>query len=291
MVHDLPDVQNLQVSAANVVVYPPGATFGLRHAIDHEFVWMIEGASTAYFNEKPVPAPPGAVLFRPKGFTDRYVWAQDRRTVHAYFHFICDVPPDTGWPDPAQWPQAQMTLGDDILSPLFRYVLTVHLLAEPLRSSLLVPAFNLILKSFVSGHYNQQAQAATELPIPVEKAMDLIRKRVLYEPTRSLTLHDLSRAAHVTPEHLCRLFRKAVNFGPLECARLARLHCASMLLGRSAMTIKEIADSAGFANPYHFSRVFREAYGMSPREYRRVSSTGEPVPTNPIIGLLHLERG
>lgn len=286
----LPDAENLNVTAANVVVYPPGATLGLRHTIDHEFVWMIEGASVAYFNEKPVPAPPGTVLFRPHGITDRYEWATDRRTVHAYFHFTCDVT-GAGWPDPSEWPPSQMLLGDEILTPLFRYVMNIFFLEEPLRSSLINPAFNLILKSYVTGHFSQQAQAAMELPIPVDKAMTLIRKRTLHEPTRPLTLHDLAGVAHVTPEHLCRLFRKHLKLGPLECARLARLQFASMLLERSAMAIKEVADAAGFANPYHFSRAFSQTYHMSPREYRRAASSGEPVPTNPIVGLLHLERG
>jgi AraC family transcriptional regulator len=286
----LPDVQNLQVSAANVVVYPPGATLGLRHTVDHEFVWMLEGASVAYFNEKPVSAPPGTVLFRPKGITDRYEWAQDSRTVHAYFHFMCDLPKGD-WLVPAEWPASRMLVADDIVSPLFRYVLNIHLMDEPIRSSLLIPAFNLILKSYVSGHISQQAHAATELPIPVEKAMAEIRKRTMYEPGRPLTLRDLARVAHVTPEHLCRLFRKTVRFGPLECARLARLQSAAMLLGRSAMTVKEVADATGFSTPYHFSRVFSQVYSLSPREYRRMTVSGKPVRSNPIIGFLHLERG
>ncbi|MCE9615826.1 MAG: helix-turn-helix transcriptional regulator [Lentisphaerae bacterium] len=277
------------MSTANVAVYPPGATLALRHTRDYEFVWIMEGASIAYFDEAPIPAPPDTILLRRPGMTDRYDWAPETRTVHAFCHFSCRLP-RRGWPPPATWPVAHLARGDDILRPLFRFLLNAHLLAEPLRATVLQPALDLMLKAFITGRFALAAEPQVDLPPPIEKAMAHIRRVTFYETPRRVTLAELARAAHVSPEHLCRLFRRRLSLGPLECARLARLQFASTLLARSALTIKEVADAAGFATPYHFSRVFRQTYGIPPRHYRRAVSEGIPVPPNPIVRMLRLEE-
>lgn len=284
-----PAIRRLTVSHASVVVYPPGATLGLRRTLDYEFVWIIEGPSVAYFDEQRVDAPPGTVLLRRPGMTDRYDWAPAHHTVHAFLHFLCEVPP-RGWPAPATWPLAQAVHGDDVLRPLFRYVLNAHLLAEPLRAAVLLPAVDLMLKSFVSGTLTLAAEPRADLPPALERAMDHIRRHTFFDRPSRVTLADLAAAAHVSREHLCRLFRHHLNLGPAECVRLARLQYASTLLGRASMTVKEVADAAGFANPYHFSRAFSQTYGLSPRHYRRAVSDGVPVPPNPIVRMLRLER-
>lgn len=287
---DYPDVQNVTVSTASVVVYPPGATLAQRLARDFEFVWIMEGASVAHFDEARIPAPPGAILLRRPGMRDGYEWAKEHRTVHAYFHFMMELP-KSGWPSSSEWPAVRLTAGEDVLCPLFRYILSVHLMEEPIRSALLVPTVNLMLKSFVSGRYTQASEPNAQLPLPVEKAMEAIRRAIFFDPPKSLTLSTLARAAHVSPEHLCRLFRRSLNMGPLECARLARAQFAAMLLGRSMMTIKEVAEAAHFSNPYHFARVFRSVYRMTPSQYRREVAAGHDVPQNPIVRMLRFDRG
>ena len=275
------------VTSASVAVFPPGAALARRRMMDYEFVWIMEGASVAFFDERPIAAPPGTVLLRRPGMTDRYDWAPKTRTVHAFCHFTC-VLPRRGWPPTDSWPVAQLAHDADILRPLFRYLLRAHLLAEPLRSSLLRPTLELMLKAFITGCFSLATEPQVELPPPVEKAMDFIRRATFYEAPQAVCLADLASAAHVTPEHLCRLFRKSLQLGPLECVRLARLHLASTLLERSALTVKEVSDAAGFATPYHFSRVFRQTYGIPPRHYRRVVADGVPVAPNPIVRLLRL---
>jgi len=284
-----PSIRRLSVSIASIVVYPPGATLGRRRTVDYEFVWIIEGPSVAYFDERRIEAPPGTVLLRRPGMTDRYDWSPTRPTVHAFMHFLCNVPAH-GWPAPASWPVAQTAHGDDVLRPLFRYVMNAHLLAEPLRTAVLLPAVDLMLKSFVSGTLTLAAEPRADLPPALERAMEYIRQRTFFDRPNRVSLADLASAAHVSREHLCRLFRRHLNLGPAECVRLARLQYASTLLGRATMTVKEIADAAGFANPYHFSRAFSQTYGLSPRHYRRAVASGIAVPPNPIVRMLRLER-
>jgi AraC-like DNA-binding protein len=283
-----PPITKLDVSTAGIAVYPPGAILSTRCINDFEFIWIIEGSCTAYYDDQPIQAPPGTVLLRRPGMKDRYDWAPEHRTIHAYFHFDLELPA-TGWPRFASWPLAHTLQTDDVLRPLFRYVLHVNPQPEPIRSTLVRPTVDLMLRSFVSGRLGLLTEPHTELPEPVTKALDFIRQVVFYERPRNIRLAELAKAAHITPEHLCRLFRKSLNLAPLECVRLARLQFAASLLNRSHLTVKEIADATGFATPYHFSRVFSETYGLSPKKFRESAASGAPVRANPIVRNLRLD--
>jgi AraC-like DNA-binding protein len=274
-------LEDVRVTNTGVAVYPPGATFGPRRMKDHEFVWIMEGEAMVHFDEHKIDAPAGSVLLCRPEMTDKYEWSANHKSVHAFFHFDLETIPD-GWPRPAEWPLAHHLKQDDLLRPLFRYVLRTHPLQEPLRSSLLLPTVDLMLRSFVSGNLAIATEPFAELPGPVEKVLKKIRDISLQEPSPQVTLTQLAREAHVTPEHLCRLFRQSLDLGPLECVRLARLERAATLLGRSNLAIKEITESTGFSSPYHFSRRFSEVYGMSPRAYRQAISEGGEVKSNPI---------
>lgn len=271
---------NVRVANRGVAVYPPGATFGPRRMKDYEFVWIMEGDAIARYDEHRIVAPADTVLLCRPGMADTYEWSPKHKSVHAFFHF--DFVLSEGWPPVSQWPLAHHLTHDDLLRPLFRYVLRSHPLPEPLRSTLLAPTVDLMLRSFVSGNLALASEPFAELPSPVEKVLRMIRDISLQEPSPSVTLTQLARAAHVTPEHLCRLFRQSLDLGPLECVRLARLERAATLLARSNLAIKEVTTSTGFSSPYHFSRRFSEVYGLSPRAYRRAVREGREVQSNPI---------
>ncbi len=280
-------LHDVRVASVGVAVYPPGATFGPRRMHDFEFVWIIEGSAVAHFDDHRIEAAAGTVLLCRPGMTDRYEWSPQRKSVHAFFHFEFDPEPE-GWPAIDQWPLAHHLAQDDILRPLFRYVLRLQPMRDPMRTSLLQPCVESMLKSFVSGTLTIATEPSAELPAPVEKALALIRDATFQQPASPITLAQLARSAHVTPEHLCRLFRRALDRGPLECARLARLERAATLLARSNLAIKQITESTGFANPYHFSRRFREVYGLSPRAYRTAIREGKAMRSNPISQALML---
>ena len=282
-----PPLSHLQVLSGGVAVYPPGATFGPRQLWDYEFVWIIEGGAIAHFESETVPAPPGTIILARPGLTDRYTWAERARTVHAYFHFRFQSPPPP-WPAPATWPLAQTVPREDILRPLFRYVLAALTEPEPLRSALATPAAELMVRSFVAGKSSLLPQPRTELPPPVERTLEFIGEAARRHPAPAITLADLARVAHVSGEHLCRLFRQNLAMSPLQCLRLARLDRAAGLVARSNLTFKEIAEITGFANPFHFSIAFKAIYGVPPSAYRLAVTEGRPVHVSPAMKDLRL---
>jgi AraC-like DNA-binding protein len=211
---------------------------------------------------------------------DRYDWSPRGRARHGYLHFEFDAP-RAGWPDQSEWPIMRSLAADDLLKSLYSFCLTWQRGQKttlPYRDAL-----ELMLKLFISGAGALPSEPHERLPEAVERALDLMHTSLEQTLLRVPTLNELARAARVTPEHLCRLFKRHLNVGPKEAFRLARLERAATLLSRTGMSIKEVASATGFANQYHFSNSFKSVYGVSPRRYREVLEAGDPSIINPTV--------
>ncbi len=287
MISTTTSIEHLRFNQIGASVCPPGSTFGPRHITDYEFVWIIEGHAVAQYDDARVEAPSGSILLCRPGMVDRYEWARASRTIHAFIHFDFK-PPRKGWPKIASWPLIRNMPKDDVIRPLFRYLLALHPLPEPSRSALLLPCLELMIRAFVTGRMTTVIEPHTNLPEPVEKALKLIHENAFQEHPPSLSLPRLAKSVHVTPEHLCRLFQRTLKRTPLQSLRLARLERAAILLQRTNLAIKQVADSTGFASPYHFSRTFQKIHGFSPRSYRRSVQAGKTIPTSPVPAAVRL---
>jgi len=284
---NLNPMDNLLVGSAGIAAYPPGATFGPRLLYDFQFLWIIEGNITANFDQKKISALPDTVLLGRPGMTDHYDWDRERRTILAYLHFSFDYSAPE-WPPLKGWPLMRRVASHDILRPLFRYAVGLVQSSVAGRDQLLESTVTLMLHSFLAGQTALAPEPFGKLPVGVEKALGAMRRALAQDPPLPITLEELARTAHVTPEHLCRLFRRHLNLGPLECAGLARLERAASLLVRSNLAVREIADATGFVSQYHFSNKFKRIYGVSPRDYRRSMRAGFMILGNPIIQRLQL---
>ena len=280
-------IDNLLVSDAGIAAYPPGASFGPRLLYDFEFIWIMEGSAAATLDGQQIAATPDTVLLLRPGMTDRYDWDRDRRTIQAFFHFSFDYSAPE-WPPLNDWPLVRRLSPDDILRPLFRYIIGLTQSTVTERAMLLESAVTTLLHAFLSGCTTVAPEAFDKLPVAIEKSLAAIRRMLASDPPVPLTLAELAQTAHVTPEHLCRLFRRHLDLGPLECAGLARLERAASLLVRSNLSIKEVADATGFISPYHFSHKFRSVYRVPPREYRKAMRAGFMITGNPILRRLQL---
>lgn len=261
-------------STWGVATYPVGATYGPRTLRDFEFVWILEGDVAYWWGEVPVPAPAGTVLLCRPGVTDFFQWDPRRRTRHAYFHF--DLPClAADWPSVESWPLARQPEEGDILRPLFRHVLTWAGRGDSIacRSATLA-----LLAAFVTGEYATGEPLRDPLPEAVARVWAYIQNRLEEDTAARIDLAELAGVAYVTPEHLCRLFKNATGWSPVETVRLARLDRAAVLLARSNYSVGEIAALCGFSSPFHFSRRFREAFGQSPRDLRKAIQAGGVPP-------------
>ncbi len=267
------DLQLTLPTSFGVASYPPGASFGPRVMLDWEFVWLIQGNAEYRWDGAAAPALEGAVVLCQPGTTDFFQWDRHKRTRHAFFHFQMAQPPP-GWED---WARVREPADDDILLPLFRYLLTWLGRGD---SEPCLRAIAAMLAAFGTGNRTTGRLSPETWPPIVEQVCAYLFARLDEDPACALTLQTLAEAACVSPAHLCRLFQSSVGHSPAETVRLARLDRAATLLARSNYAAGEIAGLCGFANPFHFSRLFRAAYGVPPTEFRRRVQAGlSPPPT------------
>ena len=96
-------------------------------------------------------------------------------------------------------------------------------------------------------------------------------------------LEYLAAAAHVSAEHLVRLFRRDLGLTPSRYLWQLRLRAGIHLLGHSTLPVAEIAHRSGFQTPSHFSRAIREATRLRPGELRRRSLASAASPGDTLL--------
>lgn len=79
----------------------------------------------------------------------------------------------------------------------------------------------------------------------------------------------LAEIAGITPQHLCRVFKKTLNMRPNENLTQRRLREAKTLLQRNELPIAEIAIRSGYPDAGYFSSVFKKHEGLTPMEYKK----------------------
>jgi AraC-like DNA-binding protein len=97
------------------------------------------------------------------------------------------------------------------------------------------------------------------------RARDIVDSR--YE--EPLDLEGLARAAHVSPRHFSREFRRTFGETPYQYLLTRRLERARHLLRTTDLQVAEICLEVGFTSVGSFTTTFRRRVGVSPTEYRR----------------------
>ncbi len=101
----------------------------------------------------------------------------------------------------------------------------------------------------------------TQRALLLEKAEGYIEERI-HDP--SLTITDISDTLSVSIATLNALFRRQLNLTPAKYIRQKRLNEALLLLQKSDLSVKKVAESCGFGSLETFHRLFRQEYGISP---------------------------
>jgi AraC-like DNA-binding protein len=82
----------------------------------------------------------------------------------------------------------------------------------------------------------------------------------------NVSLDDLARATNLSKFHLARCFRECTGMAPHQYQKLLRLQAARRLL-ETGQTVRNAANTAGFADASHLTRAFREWLGVSPGQW------------------------
>ena len=99
----------------------------------------------------------------------------------------------------------------------------------------------------------------------VQAAIDYLEERIEGEAD----LEGASRAAGLSPSHLCMLFPVWTGTTPMEYLRLRRLARAAIELKRGDERVLDVALKYGYESQESFTKAFKRCFGLTPGECRR----------------------
>jgi AraC family transcriptional regulator len=262
------------------VVYQPGDSLEPRVLRDYELVYIIEGTVVYEADGQSHAVEPGGFILGRPGTTETYRWDVSACTRHSFFHFYIECIP-SDWPDPADWPRVRSKaapLSITLLRRILRNMYESGALCNFSPSLADCRMVAVLLDALIEVPHAETGSFERERPEPVRRALLQLHRLTEENPHYPLTLNELASEAHVTEKHLCRLFAKWVGHSPMQTYTLLRLESAMLLLARTNLSVKEVAQRSGFENALYFSRLFSKAYGLSPRAFRGELKMGTAVP-------------
>ncbi|HEX8493618.1 MAG TPA: helix-turn-helix domain-containing protein [Pyrinomonadaceae bacterium] len=104
----------------------------------------------------------------------------------------------------------------------------------------------------------------------IRRAVELMHARL----EESLPLEEIASAAHLSPFHFARLFKKLTGATPHAYLANLRAARAQTLLADTDLSITEVSARVGYDSPSHFAKAFRRATGLSPSVFRNAIIRG-----------------
>lgn len=126
---------------------------------------------------------------------------------------------------------------------------------------------NLCLSQFLSLFiYNSRHHPAapSSRPDSVDTAILYMQENV----TEMLTLKDISLHSNYSVSRFSNLFKQKTGYAPMDYFMQMKIQQACQLLDFTDKSVKEIALTLGFDDPYYFSKRFKQVTGMPPVKYR-----------------------
>lgn len=93
--------------------------------------------------------------------------------------------------------------------------------------------------------------------------------------TEPVALAELAQLIHLSPSHLCRVFRRSVGVPPKRYRRRLRMELAKTLLAARA-SVTEVGLVLGYSETSAFSTAFHKTTGVTPTAYRRSLPNASP---------------
>jgi AraC-like DNA-binding protein len=119
---------------------------------------------------------------------------------------------------------------------------------------------------------------------PIPPARHLLRAKDVVDARyrEPLDVPELARAAHLSPAHFSREFRRAFGETPHRYLLTRRLERAAALLRHTDHSVADICFSVGLTSVGSFTTSFGRAFGLSPTAYRAAfppAAAGARIPT------------
>jgi AraC-like DNA-binding protein len=95
-----------------------------------------------------------------------------------------------------------------------------------------------------------------------------------------LQVATLAARASISPSHFFALFKRRTGCAPIDCFIRLRMQHACHLLDETVMSVKEVAATLGYDDPFYFSRIFKSVNHVAPSEYRLLKNGAKEAVRN-----------
>ncbi|ETT44299.1 AraC family transcriptional regulator [Paenibacillus sp. FSL R7-269] len=127
---------------------------------------------------------------------------------------------------------------------------------------------------FYYGDFNWSNYAADPSPeelhthsnLIVQKAKEYIDGNYAQ---KGLTIHEVAKKNHVSPNYLSYLFKKNTGYNLWEYVIKLRMEDSREMILNTDLRRYEIAERVGYESPEHFSKIFKKYFGLSPSELKK----------------------
>ena len=133
-------------------------------------------------------------------------------------------------------------------------------------SKTLAYAYLLNLIILLSRFYDETPRESNQMAHRIWSVMAFMDKN----KHRNLTTGDLIGIANMSTSTLNRYFKLATGLSPIEFHLHKRIAYACALIQKRGLSIAEVAEASGFADPNYFSRQFRKVMDTTPKDYQKI---------------------
>jgi AraC-like DNA-binding protein len=96
----------------------------------------------------------------------------------------------------------------------------------------------------------------------------------------SLQVATLAARASISPSHFFALFKRQIGCAPIDYFIRLRMQHACRLLDETMLSVKEVAATLGYDDPFYFSRIFKSVNHVAPTEYRLLKNGAKQAVRN-----------
>jgi len=246
------------------VVYPPGGRVEPRIQKDYQLIVLNSGALHVTVEDIAYELAPGDAILQHPGLREVYRFAEESKSEHTW----CQVAPGHFSA------HEKRVLSESVgvrKSPTAARLLIEEGLAvrgadeSYLHEAMLNLAQACLLRFAAHTRMLDRNITATPLHPALDRALEIATLH--YAELRSA--EDLARRAGISVTQLRSLCRQAGRESPTDMIWRLKAERATQMIRSTGLTLGEIADSCGYANPFHLSRSVKRYTGDSPRQLRR----------------------
>jgi AraC family transcriptional regulator, arabinose operon regulatory protein len=123
--------------------------------------------------------------------------------------------------------------------------------------------YEMLVELYTVLHRKQESETSERNSI-----VDDVKLYIDKQYNQDITIEELSGFVKVTPQYLCKMFKRHLNLRPFQYIAMKRIQHAKKLLSGTNMSVNDIAHLVGYNDCSYFCAIFKKYEKISPSEFR-----------------------